>query len=58
MIFISGIMLFIIPRMQRAREAKIQEEQDLEDEESRFPEIVEEEGYDSDDHQMTMQARA
>ena len=56
MIFLSGIMLFALPRMQqKQRDKEIYEEED-----QRFPQIVEEEvGYDSDDNQqMTMEARA
>ena len=56
MIFLSGVMLFALPRMQqKQRDKEIYEEED-----QRFPQIVEEEvGYDSDDNQqMTMEARA
>jgi hypothetical protein len=61
MIFLSGIMLFVLPRMQRRQQERNEakyypDEQNLD---TGFPEIVEElEGYDSDDHQMTMKARA
>ena len=56
MIFISGAMLFILPKMQRNRE-KIALRK--ENEERGFPEIVEEEiGFDPDDGgQMSMEAR-
>ena len=55
MIFISGAMLFILPKMQRNRE-KIALRK--ENEERGFPEIVEEEGFDPDDGgQMSMDAR-
>ena len=65
MIFISGIMLFILPRMQRNRLEKsrqIIEEgiKNYHDQEG-FPEIVEEEDerFDPDDNpQMTMEARS
>lgn len=57
MIFISGVMLFILPKMQRNRE-KIALRK--ENEERGFPEIVEEEEekFDPDDGgQMTMEAK-
>jgi len=56
MIFLSGVMLFALPKLQQKQ---AQQNKDIyeEEEESGFPEIVEEEGYDSDDHQMTMEAK-
>ena len=55
MIFLSGVMLFALPKLQRKQ---AEQNKDIyEEEESGFPEIVEEEGYDSDDHQMTMEAK-
>ena len=56
MIFVSGVMLFVLPKLQRDRELE-DEEAVHDDDDERFPEIVEEEGYDSDDHQMTMEAK-
>ena len=56
MIFVSGVMLFVLPKLQRDRELE-DEEAVRDDDDERFPEIVEEEGYDSDDHQMTMEAK-
>ena len=46
----------MLPRLQRERELE-DEEAVHDDDDERFPEIVEEEGYDSDDHQMTMEAK-
>ena len=56
MIFVLGVMLFVLPKLQRDREIE-DEEAARDDDDERFPEIVEEEGYDSDDHQMTMEAK-
>ena len=55
MIFVSGVMLFVLPKLQRDRELE-DEEAVRDDDDERFPEIVEEEGYVSDDHQMTIKA--
>lgn len=55
-IFISGVMLFVLPKMMRKRDEKY--EQDVED---RFPQIIEEddERFDPEDNpQMTMEARS
>lgn len=60
MIFISGVMLFVLPRMQRSRDKHLQDlEARAHDHE--FPKIVEEdeERFDPDDNpQMTMEARS
>ena len=61
MIFISGVMLFALPRIQRWHEKSL--EQALEERQKKdvgFPEIAEEdEKFDPDDNpQMTMEARS
>ena len=57
MIFVSGVMLFVLPKLQRDRELEDEEAVRDDDDDERFSEIVEEEGYDSDDHQMIMEAK-
>ena len=57
MIFVSGVMLFVLPKLQRNSELEDEEAVRDDDDDERFSEIVEEEGYDSDDHQMIMEAK-
>ena len=60
MIFISGVMLFVLPRMQRKQKQKNPEFPD-ETFDDKFPKIAEidEEKFDPDDNpQMTMEARS